>query len=58
VPHGRQDSSGSRGPPGARTDAAAHCIIDQLLDVYDRLPEDIRASIPLKRAWVLLEETG
>jgi len=33
-------------------------VIDQLLDVYDRLPEDIRASIPLKRAWVLLEETG
>ncbi len=33
-------------------------VIDQLLDVYDRLPEEIRASIPLKRAWVLLEETG
>lgn len=33
-------------------------VIDELLDVYDRLPEDIRASIPLKRAWVLLEETG
>jgi restriction system protein len=33
-------------------------VIDQLLEVYDRLPEDIRVGIPLKRAWVLLEETG
>jgi restriction system protein len=36
----------------------AEDVIDQLLDVYDRLPEDIRISIPLKRAWVLVEETG
>ena len=36
----------------------AEDVIDQLLDVYDRLPDDVRASIPLKRAWVLIDETG
>lgn len=33
-------------------------IIDHLFDVYDRLPDDIRITIPLKRAWVLDEEAG
>jgi restriction system protein len=33
-------------------------VIDHLLDVYDRLPEETRTAIPLKRAWVLVEETG
>jgi restriction system protein len=33
-------------------------VLDQLFDVYDRLPEEIRARIPLKRAWVLDEEAG
>ncbi len=33
-------------------------IIEQLFNVYDRLPDDIRLSIPLKRTWVLDEETG
>lgn len=33
-------------------------IIEHLFDVYDRLPDDIRLAIPLKRTWVLDEETG
>lgn len=33
-------------------------VLDQLFDVYDRLPEQTRAAIPLKRAWVLDEEAG
>lgn len=33
-------------------------ILDHLFDVYDRLPDDMRVAIPLKRTWVLDEETG
>lgn len=33
-------------------------VLDELFDVYDRLPDEYRASIPLKRAWVLDEEAG
>lgn len=33
-------------------------IIDHLFDVYDRLPDGIRITIPLKRTWVLDEESG
>lgn len=33
-------------------------LLDQLFDVYDRLPEETRTRIPLKRAWVLDEEAG
>lgn len=33
-------------------------VLDQLFDVYDRLPEETRSAIPLKRAWVLDEEAG
>lgn len=33
-------------------------IIEHLFEVYDRLPDDFRVAIPLKRAWVLDEETG
>lgn len=27
-------------------------VVNQLLDVYNRPPEDICASLPLKRAWM------
>lgn len=33
-------------------------VLDHLFAVYDRLPDETRARIPLKRAWVLDEETG
>ena len=36
-------------------------LIDALLSAYDRLPEDIRAALPLKRIWTLVpdgEEAG
>ena len=33
-------------------------IIERLFDTYDRLPDDLRMSVPLKRTWVLDEETG
>lgn len=36
----------------------AEDVMDHLFETYDRLPDATRASIPLKRAWVLLEETG
>lgn len=29
-------------------------LINNLLDVYDRLPEDIRAELPLRRVWSLV----
>jgi len=34
-------------------------VIDRLFDVYDRLPDDMRVRIPLKRTWILAaDETG
>jgi restriction system protein len=36
----------------------AEDVIDQLFAVYDRLPGETRARLPLKQAWVLDEETG
>lgn len=36
----------------------AEDVVDRLFKVYDLLPEDVRARIPLKRAWVLVEEIG
>lgn len=33
-------------------------LLDQLFEVYDRLPEETRRAIPLKQAWVLDEEAG
>jgi restriction system protein len=30
-------------------------LIDQVFEVYDRLPEPLRLAIPLKQAWVLVE---
>jgi restriction system protein len=33
-------------------------IVNRLLVAYDRLPDEMRARIPLKRTWVLDEETG
>lgn len=36
----------------------AETILDRLFDAYDQLPDATRARIPLKRAWVLDEETG
>jgi len=36
----------------------AEAVLDHLFVVYDRLPDETRARLPLKRAWVLDEETG
>ncbi len=36
----------------------ADALLDQLFEVYDRLPEETRRELPLKRAWVLDEEAG
>lgn len=33
-------------------------VIDRLFAVYDRLPDDTRARLPLVQTWVLNEETG
>ncbi len=33
-------------------------VIDQLFNMYDRLPEETRAGVRLKRARVLLEDSG
>ena len=33
-------------------------VLEQLFAVYDQLPADTRARLPLKQAWVLDEETG
>jgi restriction system protein len=31
-------------------------ILDALFEVYDRLPEDIRAELPLRRTWMLVPD--
>jgi restriction system protein len=31
-------------------------IVNALLSVYDRLPEEIRAELPLRRTWTLVPE--
>jgi restriction system protein len=36
----------------------ADALLEQLFEVYDRLPEETRRAVPLKRAWVLDEEAG
>lgn len=36
----------------------AEDVLDHLFNVYDRLPDETRTRIPLKRAWVLDEENG
>ena len=36
----------------------AEAVLDHLFAVYDLLPDETRARLPLKRAWVLDEETG
>jgi len=33
-------------------------LLDQIFDVYDRLPAATRAALPMKQAWVLDEEPG
>jgi restriction system protein len=34
-------------------------VIDRLFEVYERLPDDMRARIPLKRTWILdVSEAG
>lgn len=33
-------------------------VIDNLLATYDRLPEDIRTALPLRRTWTLVLEDG
>ena len=33
-------------------------LIDALLSVYERLPEDIRATLPFKRIWALVSDDG
>jgi restriction system protein len=34
----------------------AETLLDELLRVYDRLPSDLQAELPLKRVWTLVEE--
>ncbi|GAA5001464.1 restriction endonuclease [Actinopolymorpha pittospori] len=36
----------------------AEDVLDHLFGVYDHLPDETRARVPLKRIWVLDEETG
>lgn len=36
----------------------AQALVDAVLDCYDRLPEDIRADLPLKPVWVLNQDEG
>jgi restriction system protein len=31
-------------------------LIDQLLEQYERLPDDLRAELPLKRIWTMARE--
>lgn len=33
-------------------------VLDQLFEVYEELPPEMRVKIPMKRAWVLDEEAG
>ncbi|MEY9213469.1 restriction endonuclease [Thermobifida halotolerans] len=33
-------------------------LLDAIFRTYDRLPEEIRKDLPLKRVWTLVEETG
>lgn len=33
-------------------------VLDELFEVYEALPESLRTKIPMKRAWVLDEESG
>jgi restriction system protein len=32
----------------------AENLIDQLFEVYDRLPDDLRSELPLQRVWTLV----
>lgn len=34
----------------------ARDVVDALMDNYDRLPDDLRAELPLKRIWTLVSE--
>jgi restriction system protein len=36
----------------------AQALVDAVLDCYDRLPEDIKAELPLKPVWVLNRDEG
>lgn len=36
----------------------AEDLLDQLLELYDKLPNDIQSELPLKRVWTLVEEGG
>jgi restriction system protein len=31
-------------------------VLDALFEVYDRLPEEFRAELPLRRTWMLVPE--
>jgi restriction system protein len=31
-------------------------VLDALFEVYDRLPEELRCELPLKRTWMLVPE--
>lgn len=33
-------------------------VLDQIFDVHEQLPESLRVEIPLKRAWVLTEDSA
>ena len=33
-------------------------VLDALFEVYDRLPEAMRAELPLRRTWMLVPDAG
>jgi restriction system protein len=37
---------------------SAEDLLDQLLEIYEKLPGEIQAELPLKRVWTLVEEGG
>jgi len=34
----------------------AEDVLNQILQLYEKLPSDIQAELPLKRVWTLVEE--
>jgi len=34
----------------------ARDVIDQLLEHYDQMPAEVQTELPLKRAWILVQE--
>jgi predicted Mrr-cat superfamily restriction endonuclease len=31
-------------------------MIDQLMEHYDQMPAEVQTALPLKRAWILVQE--